>query len=85
MEFKTVISVEEISIIGENENILASLKYQELETEIIVNSINVDESLRGQGIAGKLMEEIYSLAQQKSKKITPVCSYAAKWMDKVNL
>ncbi|MHC1722061.1 MAG: GNAT family N-acetyltransferase [Aminipila sp.] len=42
----------------------------------------VDDSLRGQGIAGKLME--MAMEQIKSERKTPkfTCSYAIKWAEK---
>ena len=42
----------------------------------------VDNSLRGQGVAGKLVKEVVDYAQKNGKKIRPQCSYAADWFDK---
>ncbi len=39
----------------------------------------VDDSLRGQGIAGKLMELTCEKLRRDGKKAYPVCSYAVKW------
>jgi predicted GNAT family acetyltransferase len=45
---------------------------------IIIDHTFVDPSLRGQGIAMKLVEEMVKFARDNKKKIIPVCSYAVK-------
>ena len=40
----------------------------------------VDESLRGQGVAGKLMELAVAAIEGQGKKVTASCSYARKWL-----
>lgn len=42
----------------------------------------VDDSLRGQGIAGKLMEMAVAEIEGQGKKVTASCSYAMKWLAK---
>jgi len=37
-------------------------------------------ALRGTGAAGRLMGEIFALAQQRGWSINPVCGYAAAWL-----
>ncbi len=61
----------------ENGNLLAELTYTGEEVWHI-NRTFVDESLRGQGIAGKLMEAAVAKARADRRKIVPVCSYAVK-------
>lgn len=39
----------------------------------------VDSSLRGQGMAGKLLEEVARQLRSDGKKAYPTCSYAVKW------
>lgn len=39
----------------------------------------VDPSLRGQGVAGVLMERAIAYAEAHKLKIIPSCSYAEKW------
>ncbi len=41
----------------------------------------VDESLRGQGVAQKLMEAVRAVAMDDDIKIDPACSYAKKYFD----
>ena len=42
----------------------------------------VDESLRGQGVAGKLMERAIGVIESRSRIPIPVCSYAVSWLEK---
>ncbi len=42
----------------------------------------VDDSLRGQGVAGQLMEAAAKELAAQGKKATATCSYAAKWLEK---
>ncbi len=42
----------------------------------------VSDVLRGQGIAGKLMELFYKKCKRDHKRAIPVCSYAVKWFEK---
>lgn len=43
----------------------------------------VDGSLRGQGVAAKLVDAAVEEARKQGKKINPVCSYAQKKFDEV--
>lgn len=47
-----------------------------------INHTFVDESLRGQGIAGKLMVEVAEQLRKESKKAIPTCPYAIGWFGK---
>lgn len=42
----------------------------------------VDESLRGQKMAAKLVERVIEQAKEDNKKITPSCSYAVHYFEK---
>ena len=43
-----------------------------------VNHTFVDGSLRGQGLAEKLLDAVADLARKEGRKLTGTCSYAAK-------
>ncbi len=47
-----------------------------------INHTFVDESLRGQGIAGKLMQAAAQYLDESGKKVLPTCSYAVGWFAK---
>lgn len=43
---------------------------------IIIDHTLVDPSLRGQGVANKLLAAVVKMAREENLKIVPVCSYA---------
>ena len=45
------------------------------ESIIVVDHTIVDPSLRGQGVAGKLLAKVVAMAREENLKIVPVCSY----------
>lgn len=64
--------------IGEEENnSIARITWKNGGNNIIViDHTIVDPSLRGQGIAGKLLAKVVEMAREENLKIVPVCSYA---------
>lgn len=67
----------------ENDKILAYVTYPFIEDEIVlINHTVVDESLRGMGIAGKLLSLAYQDIKNRNLKAKLECSYAIKWFDK---
>lgn len=46
------------------------------ETLKIIDHTWVDESLRGQGVAARLVEEVVNDAREKGYKILPLCPFA---------
>lgn len=47
-----------------------------------INHTFVDESLRGRGIAGKLMLAVVDYAQTNDLQIKPVCSYSQAFFER---
>ena len=41
----------------------------------------VDDSLRGQGIGSKLVEEAVSTIKEKGAKVQATCPFASKWLE----
>jgi len=52
------------------------------EGRIVVDHTYVSEELRGQGIAGKLVDSVVKYAREKNKRIVPLCPYAKDKMEK---
>lgn len=50
--------------------------------EIDIEHVFVDSSLRGQGIADKIMEAVTKYLRQNGLKATATCSYAKSWFKK---
>lgn len=70
--------------IGDNEQEpLAEITFKEKDANtIIADHTYVSDTLRGQGIAGKLVEVLTSYAREENKKIEPLCSYVQSKMEK---
>ncbi|MHA6252652.1 GNAT family N-acetyltransferase [Oceanobacillus sp. CAU 1775] len=48
---------------------------------VVIDHTYVSDELRGQGIAGKLLEEVVQYARSNNKKIKPLCVYAKQKME----
>jgi predicted GNAT family acetyltransferase len=56
---------------------IAELTYQRADaSRVIIDHTEVDPSLRGQGVARRLLDAAVAWARQSGTKITPHCSYA---------
>lgn len=62
---------------------IAEVTFPEKAFKVIdLNHTFVDDSLRGQGVAGKLVKKVAEFAAENEMKIVPTCSYAASWFEK---
>ncbi|WP_163970981.1 GNAT family N-acetyltransferase [Oceanobacillus halotolerans] len=70
--------------VGENESDpLAEITFKETgDSNLTVDHTFVSEKLRGEGVAGKLVEKMVAFAREEGKKIIPECSYAQNKIDK---
>lgn len=65
----------------ENGQILAELNYRFLSpTQIDAHHTHVDDSLRGQGVAGRLYDALMAYTKEAQLTVVPSCSYIAKKM-----
>lgn len=61
---------------------LAEITYVESNKSLIViDHTYVSDELRGQGVAGKLLEQVVLYARDTEKKIKPLCVFAKKKME----
>lgn len=68
--------------IGDEHSPTAKLTYyHQDEDTIVVDHTYVSESLRGQGIAGKLFETFVDFVREQNLKVVPQCSYIETRMD----
>lgn len=68
---------------NETGKILAEITFEEIKNGIYnIDHTFVDESLRGQGIASKLVEEAVREITAKGGKVEATCTYAKKWLKK---
>lgn len=68
--------------IGERDDKKAELHFEEKGDRLIVDHTFVSDELRGQGVAGKLVEKVVQFARTEGKKILPTCSYAKEKIKK---
>ena len=69
--------------LDENEKIIAQITFPEIEKGVFcIDHTFVDETLRGQGIASKLVELAVEEIEKRKWKIQATCSYAKKWLEK---
>ncbi|MBR3512757.1 MAG: N-acetyltransferase [Clostridia bacterium] len=76
--------VEENRIYLEKEGkLLAEITYnKEDENTYVIDHTFVDELLRGQGIASKLVEKAVEEIKKKNGIVKATCSYAKSWLEK---
>ena len=61
---------------------LAEVTFPEVELGVVqIDHTFVDESLRGQGIAGQLLERAADAIEAAGLHAVPTCSYAIRWFD----
>ena len=63
----------------ENGKLLAEVTFPEREGVAVINHTFVDDSLRGQGIAGQLLQAVADTLRREGRKARPTCSYAVHW------
>ncbi len=62
---------------------LAEITFPALdETTVNIDHTFVDECLRGQGVAGRLMELAAAELERTGRKAVATCSYARRWLEK---
>ena len=72
----------QIALYGPNRELLADVTFPPIDTDTVnINHTFVDDSLRGQGIAGKLLEAVTEVLEKENKKAVPTCSYAIRWFE----
>ena len=70
----------QIALYGDSQELLAEVTFPNLNaTTVNINHNFVDPSLRGQGIAGKLLLEAAEEIRTQGKLALPTCSYAVQW------
>lgn len=64
----------------ENGRVIAEITYATTNNPnvVVAEHTFVDPSLRGQGVAGKLLDALVKDMTKQNKKIKPACSYVVK-------
>lgn len=72
-----------IAVYSTDNKVMAEVNFpKESDRTVNVNHTFVDDSLRGHGVAGKLMEELVSELRQSKVRAKLSCSYAVNWFEK---
>ena len=66
----------------EVDGLLAVADYQRSGHRLVIPHVEADPALRGKGAAARLMEEVARTARAEGMRITPLCSYAAAWLQR---
>ena len=64
--------------IEKNSRIIAEIEYKDIDNAYNIYHTYVDDSLRGQGIGKKLVDQVIKEAKKNNKKIVSSCTYAKK-------
>ena len=59
---------------------LSKLDYLQNGNNFVITHVGVHPSLRGQGVAGKIVEAGIAYARENSFRVVPMCSYAAAYI-----
>lgn len=73
---------ERIYIVDETGNKVAEITMPVANGVADITDTYVEDSLRGQGVASKLMETAVSKARDEKLKLKLTCPYAVKWFER---
>ncbi|XOQ44156.1 MAG: N-acetyltransferase domain-containing protein [Clostridium sp.] len=69
--------------VDQNGTVIAEVTFPEIRGNLVdINHTFVDDSLRGQGVASRLMKETAKMLQAEGKQAMLTCSYAKSWFAK---
>lgn len=72
-----------VRLVGDEGKVLAEVTFPQTEPGIVeIDHTFVDESLRGQGVAGELMTRATSAIAASGFLARPTCSYAIAWFER---
>lgn len=81
MVYKTY--ADKIILVDDEDKALAEVDFPPINAYAVnITHTFVDDSMRGQGIAGKLMDKLVAHLRRKNLKAVPTCSYAVTWFEK---
>lgn len=73
----------QIALFDEASRVIAEVTFPDVDEDTVnIDHTFVDDSLRGQGVAGQLMEAAAGYLRTRNKKAVLTCSYAVKWFGK---
>ena len=70
-----------IFALDESGRLLAEVTFPRRESVAEIDHTFVDPSLRGQGVAGQLLQAAADTLRAQGLKARPTCSYAVRWFE----
>lgn len=61
---------------------IAFANYRKQDKTLFIDHVEAPPPLRGTGAAGRLMKHVTETADKEGFSITPICGYAAAWLQK---
>lgn len=81
MVYKTY--TDKIILVDDENKALAEVDFPPINDYVVnITHTFVDDSMRGQGVAGKLMDKLVAHLRKKKLKAMPTCTYAVTWFEK---
>lgn len=78
-----VMERDRVQVLDEQWNVLAEVTFPQVEPGVAeIDHTFVDESLRGQGVAGELLRRAVASIAASGYRARPTCSYAVSWFEK---
>ena len=78
-----VMERDRVQVLDEQWNVLAEVTFPQVEPGVVESDHTfVDESLRGQGVAGELLGRAVASIAASGYRARPTCSYAVSWFEK---
>ena len=72
----------EIYLLSDDNEKVAFIKFPKVNNNVVeITSTYVSDTLRGKGIAGKLINSLYDELKRTGRKAILKCSYAIKWFE----
>lgn len=59
---------------------IAFANYRRTDEGLLIFHVETPRALRGQGVAGELMQHVLDKARAEKLELIPFCSYASSWM-----
>ena len=77
-----VMERDRVQVLDEQWNVLAEVTFPQVEPGVVeIDHTFVDESLRGQGVAGELLGRAVASIAASGYRARPTCSYAVSWFE----
>lgn len=66
----------------EEQDLVSYADYRKADGRLYIDYVFAPPALRGTGASGRLMEAVARKAKDDGLKITPICGYAATWLQR---